>query len=134
MTIETELFNYLNTGWDESPTISWANSNVTVTYNADTEYLVPSITLVDSEIAEVPASNGRVLRDYILGLNLLIKDNTGTYNSNTYATKLSTLFHKKDVSTTSFTLHFDALEVSQGFGAGAHFEVPVTIDFYVLST
>lgn len=134
MSIETELNNHLNTNWSQTPTISWANSNVASVYNANVEYLVPTIRLITSDVKEVPFANGLVRRDYLLGLNLLIKDNTGTHSSNTYVSALNTIFHKKDITTTSFTYHFDALEASQGFGSGAHWEVPVVIDFYVFST
>ena len=134
MTIETEILHHLNSNWSQTPTIAWVNSNVTFNYDANTEYLVPSITLAGSEIKEVPNNIGIVRRDFILGLNLLIKDNTGMANVNTYTSALSTLYHKKDITTANYILHFDALEVSQGFGSGAHFEVPVVIDFYVFSS
>ena len=134
MTIETELLNHLNTNWSQSPSIAWVHSNVTFNYNANTEYLIPSITIAASDIKEVPNNIGIVRRDFILGLNLLIKDNTGMANVNTYTSALSALYHKKDISTTNYILHFGPLEVSQGFGSGAHFEVPVVIDFYVFSS
>ena len=134
MTIETEILNHLNSNWSQTPTIAWVNSNVTFNYDANTEYLIPSVVLAGSDVKEVPSNDGIVRRDFILGLNLLIKDNTGMANANTYTNALSAIFHKIDISTTNFTYHFDALEVSQGFGSGAHFEVPVVIDFYVFSS
>ena len=134
MTIETEILDHLNTNWTQTPTVAWSNSNVTFNYDANIEYLIPSIRLAGSEVKEVPHNIGIVRRDFILGLNLLIKDNTGMANVNTYTSALSDIFHKKSISTTNFIYHFDALEVSQGFGSGAHFEVPVVIDFYVFSS
>ena len=134
MTIETEILDHLNTNWTETPTIAWSNSNVTFNFNADIEYLIPSVVLSGSDVKEVPFSIGIVRRDFILGLNLLIKDNTGMVNANTYASALSDIFHKKSISTQNFLYHFDALEVSQGFSSGAHYEVPVVIDFYVFSS
>ena len=134
MTIETEILDHLNTNWTETPTIAWSNSNVTFNFNADIEYLIPSVVLSGSDVKEVPFSIGIVRRDFILGLNLLIKDNTGMVNANTYASALSDIFHKKTISTQNFLYHFDALEVSQGFSSGAHYEVPVVIDFYVFSS
>ena len=134
MTIETEILDHLNTNWTQTPTIAWSNSNVTFNYNADTEYLVPAIVIAASEVMEVPHNIGIVRRDFILGLNLLIKDNTGMATANTYTNALSDIFHKKSISTQNFLYHFDALEVSQGFSSGAHFEVPVVIDFYVFSS
>ena len=134
MTIETEILDHLNTNWTETPTIAWSNSNVTFNFNADIEYLIPSVVLSGSDVKEVPFSIGIVRRDFILGLNLLIKDNTGMVNANTYVSALSDIFHKKSISTQNFLYHFDALEVSQGFSSGAHYEVPVVIDFYVFSS
>jgi len=134
MTIETEILDHLNTNWTETPTIAWSNSNVTFNFNADIEYLIPSVVLAGSDVKEVPFNIGIVRRDFILGLNLLIKDNTGMANANTYASALSDIFHKKSISTQNFLYHFDALEVSQGFSSGAHYEVPVVIDFYVFSS
>lgn len=134
MTIETEILDHLNTNWTETPTIAWSNSNVTFNFNADIEYLIPSVVLAGSDVKEVPFSIGIVRRDFILGLNLLIKDNTGMAAANTYASALSDIFHKKSISTQNFLYHFDALEVSQGFSSGAHYEVPVVIDFYVFSS
>ena len=133
MSIETELLSHLNTNWSGAPTISYANSNVSVKYSASTEYIVPRIVLAVSEIMEIPYTTGGVRRDYVFGLNLLVKDNTGMAGVNTYASVLSNLYHKKDITTSSYIYHFDALEVSQGFGSGSHFEVPVSINFFVYS-
>ena len=134
MTIRNEIFNYLNTNWDQTPTIAWVNSNVTFVYSASIEYIVPSLRLAYNEVMEIPYDEAIVRRDYILGLNLLVKDNTGIQNVDTYTARLSALFHKKTVSTTSYSFQFEALEVSQGFGSGSHFEVPVLISFYVFSS
>ena len=60
----------------DKPTIAWSNSNVTFNFNADIEYLIPSVVLAGSDVKEVPFSIG-IVRQFILGLNLLIKDNTG---------------------------------------------------------
>lgn len=132
--IEKEILGYLSDNWTADATISWANSNVTVNYMVDQDYLVPSLVLIDSQIIEVPANCGAVRWDYILGLNLLIRENTGMNAAHTYISALDTLFHKKDLSTSSFVYHFSALDVAQGFGSGPHFEIPVSIDFHVYST
>lgn len=134
MTIESEILNHLNTEWDQSPTISFANSNVVVKYDATTEYLVPRIRLVLSDVKEIPFEDGIVRRDYIFIMNLLLKENTGMANANTYTARLSAIFHKKDVQTANFLYHFGALDVADGFPSGAHFEVPVSIDFYTFSS
>tara|TARA_Y100000361_G_C11135032_1_gene331352 strand:- start:90 stop:500 length:411 start_codon:yes stop_codon:yes gene_type:complete len=132
--LEREILGHLNDNWSETPIISWANFNVSVNYSADTEYLVPFLRNLDSEILETPATTGAVRRDYAMGLNLLLKENTGTSAVNSYVEVLKNLFSKKDVSTTNYLYSFSPLEVGVGFGQGPHFEIPVSVDFYVYSS
>lgn len=136
--VEMQIMDHLNTNWDLSPAttplISWANSNVVLNYQADLNYLVPTIVTLATQILEVPSNCGAVRTDYNLGLNFLLVENTGMSAAKTYVDKLRDIFHKKDISTSSYTYHFSALEVTQGFGSGAHFELPVSVQFFVYST
>ena len=50
MTIETEILDHLNTNWTQAPTVAWSNSNVTFNYDANIEYLIPSIRLAGSDV------------------------------------------------------------------------------------
>jgi hypothetical protein len=79
--LEREILGHLSDNWTQSPVISWANFNVSVNYSSDIEYLVPFLRNLDSQILETPASTGAVRRDYAMGLNLLLKENTGTSRS-----------------------------------------------------
>lgn len=132
-TVELEILDHLNTNWNLSPTISWAYSNVVFTYRADQEYLIPTMTTLNSEILEVPAESGAIRVDYSLGLNLLLIENTGMSSAKTYTDKLRTIFHKKNIQTSSHLYNFLVLEVEQGFSSGAHFELPVSIQFFIFS-
>ena len=132
--MEREILGYLADNWTQPPTISWANFNVSINYSADIEYLVPFLRNLDSQILETPASTGAVRRDYAMGLNLLLKENTGTSAVNTYVEVLRNLFSKKDVSTANYSYSFSPLETGPGFGQGPHFEIPVSVEFYVYSS
>lgn len=135
---EMEIMDYLNTNWDLSPAttpvISWAFSNVVYNYQASQDYLVPTIVTLASQILEVPSNCGAVRTDYNFGLNFLLVENTGMSAAKTYVDKLRDIFHKKDITTASYTYHFSSLEVTQGFSSGAHFELPVSVQFFVYST
>ena len=105
-TVELEILDHLNTNWNLSPTISWAYSNVVFSYKADQEYLIPTMTTLNSEILEVPAESGAIRVDYSLGLNLLLIENTGMSSAKTYTDKLRTIFHKKNIQTSSHLYNF----------------------------
>jgi len=135
---EMEIMSYLNTNWDlspaDTPPISWANSNVVINYDANQDYLVPTIVTLATQILEVPSNCGAVRTDYSFGLNFLLVENTGMSAAKTYVDKLRDIFHKKDITTSSYTYHFSALEVTQGFSSGAHFELPGSVLFFTYST
>ena len=80
--IEREILGYLNDNWTQPPTIAWTNFNVSVNFQSNQDYLVPSIRNLDSVILEIPANCGAVRRDYAMGLNLLLRENTGTSSAN----------------------------------------------------
>lgn len=132
--VEREILGYLNDNWSQPPAIAWTNFNVSVNYQSDLDYLVPSIRNLDSVILEIPANCGVVRRDYAMGLNLLLRENTGTSSANTYVTALLNLFDKKEISTATYEYSFSPLEVGSGFGQGPHFELPISIDFFVYSS
>tara|TARA_B100002019_G_C20989883_1_gene460012 strand:+ start:122 stop:529 length:408 start_codon:yes stop_codon:yes gene_type:complete len=132
--IEREILGYLNDNWTQSPMIAWTNFNVSVNYQSDTEYLVPFIRNLDSVILEIPAECGAVRRDYAMGLNLLLRENTGTSAANIYVAELISLFDKKEISTSTYEYSFSPLEIGPGFGQGPHFELPVSVDFFVYSS
>lgn len=132
--LEREILGHLSDNWTQSPVISWANFNVSVNYSSDIEYLVPFLRNLDSQILETPASTGAVRRDYAMGLNLLLKENTGTSAVNSYVEALKNLFSKKDISTANYSYSFSPLEVGPGFGQGPHFEIPISVEFYVYSS
>ena len=132
--LEREILQHFSTNWTETPTISWQYFNVVTKYSSDTEYIVPLLRNLDSVILETPAESGAVRRDYAMGLNLLLKENTGTSAVNTYVETLRTLFSKKDISTANYSYSFSPLEVGVGVGSGPHFEIPVSVDFYVYSS
>jgi hypothetical protein len=132
--LEREILQHFSTNWTQTPTISWQYFNVVVKYSSDTEYIVPLLKVLDSVILETPAESGAVRRDYAMGLNLLLKENTGTSAVNTYVEALRTLFSKKDISTANYSYSFSPLEVGVGVGSGPHFEIPVSVDFYVYSS
>ncbi len=132
--LEREILQHFSTNWTQTPTISWQYFNVVVKYSSDTEYIVPLLRVLDSVILETPAESGAVRRDYAMGLNLLLKENTGTSAVNTYVEALRTLFSKKDISTANYSYSFSPLEVGVGVGSGPHFEIPVSVDFYVYSS
>lgn len=132
---ELNLLNYLQEQWDQSGiTLSWANSNVTTNYLADQNYLVPRLTMLSSEIIEVPSECGAIRTEYLLGLNLLLVENTGMALAKTCIDRLREIFHKKSIEIGDLTYHFFALEIEQGFSYGSHFEVPVLIQVRVYST
>tara|TARA_A100001035_G_C27611224_1_gene421003 strand:+ start:49 stop:459 length:411 start_codon:yes stop_codon:yes gene_type:complete len=132
--LEREILQHFSTNWTETPTISWQYFNVVTKYSSDTEYIVPLLRNLDSVILETPAESGAVRRDYAMGLNLLLKENTGTSAVNTYVEVLRNLFSKKDISTANYSYSFSPLEVGIGVGSGPHFEIPVSVDFYVYSS
>tara|TARA_B100000242_G_scaffold294341_1_gene276542 strand:+ start:5964 stop:6374 length:411 start_codon:yes stop_codon:yes gene_type:complete len=132
--LEREILQHFSANWTQTPTISWQYFNVVVKYSSDTEYIVPLLRALDSVILETPAESGAVRRDYAMGLNLLLKENTGTSAVNTYVETLRTLFSKKDISTANYSYSFSPLEVGVGVGSGPHFEIPVSVDFYVYSS
>ena len=132
--VEREILGYLNDNWTQSPTIAWTNFNVSVNYQSDQEYLVPFIRNLDSTILEIPAQCSAVRRDYAMGLNLLLRENTGTSAANGYVDALISLFDKKEIRTTTYDYSFSPLEIGSGFGQGPHFELPILIDFFVYST
>ena len=132
--LEREILGYLSDNWSQAAVISWTNFNVSVNYDANQEYLVPFLKNLDSEILETPAESAAVRRDYAMGLNLLLKENTGTSAVNTYVEALRNLFSKKDISTTNYLYSFSPIEVGSVFGQGPHFEIPVSTDFYVYSS
>ena len=132
--LEREILQHFSTNWTETPTISWQYFNVVTKYSSDTEYIVPLLRNLDSVILETPAESGAVRRDYAMGLNLLLKENTGTSAVNTYVEVLRNLFSKKDISTANYSYSFSPLEVGVGVGSGPHFEIPVSVDFYVYSS
>ena len=132
--LEREILQHFSTNWTETPTISWQYFNVVTKYSSDTEYIVPLLRNLDSVILETPAESGAVRRDYAMGLNLLLKENTGTSAVNTYVEVLRNLFSKKDISTANYRYSFSPIEVGSGFGQGPHFEIPVSVEFYVYSS
>ena len=132
--LEREILQHFSANWTQTPTISWQYFNVVVKYSSDTEYIVPLLRALDSVILETPAESGAVRRDYAMGLNLLLKENTGTSAVNTYVEALRSLFSKKDISTANHRYSFSPIEVGSGFGQGPHFEIPVSIEFYVYSS
>ena len=132
--LEREILQHFSTNWTETPTISWQYFNVVTKYSSDTEYIVPLLRNLDSVILETPAESGAVRRDYAMGLNLLLKENTGTSAVNTYVEVLRNLYRKKDISTANYSYSFSPLEVGIGVGSGPHFEIPVSVDFYVYSS
>lgn len=132
--VEREILGYLNDNWTQSPAIAWSNFNVSVNYQSDQEYLVPFIRNLDSVILEIPAECGAVRRDYAMGLNLLLMENTGTSAANSYVDALISLFDKKEIRTTTYDYSFSPLEIGSGFGQGPHFELPISIDFFVYSS
>ena len=132
--VEREILGYLNDNWTQSPAIAWSNFNVSVNYHSDQEYLVPFIRNLDSVILEIPAECGAVRRDYAMGLNLLLMENTGTSAANSYVDALISLFDKKEIRTTTYDYSFSPLEIGSGFGQGPHFELPISIDFFVYSS
>lgn len=137
--LEREILGYLSDNWSIAPpaitpTLAWTNFNVSVNFSSDEEYLVPVLRNLYSRILETPATTGAVRRDYAMGLNLLLKENTGTSAVNSYVEVLKNLFSKKDISTANYSYSFSPLEVGIGFGQGPHFEIPITVDFYVYSS
>jgi hypothetical protein len=44
------------------------------------------------------------------------------------------LFDRKEISTDNYEYSFSPLEVGPGFGQGPHFELPISIDFFVYSS
>ena len=132
--LEREILQHFSTNWTQTPTISWQYFNVVTKYSSDTEYIIPLLRNLDSVILETPAESGAVRRDYAMGLNLLLKENTGTSAVNTYVEVLTSLFSKKDISTANYSYSFSPLEVGIGVGSGPHFEIPVSVDFYVYSS
>lgn len=132
--VEREILGYLSDNWDESPTISWSNFNVSTNYDSALEYIVPSLRVLKSEILEIPAFCGAIRRDYVMGLNLILLENTGTGAANSYVERLLELFNRKEIRTSSFDYSFSPLEVGSGFGLGPHFELPISVDFFVYSS
>jgi len=137
--LEREILGYLSDNWSVTapavtPTLAWTHFNVTTNFSSDREYLIPFLRNLESRILETPASTGAVRRDYAMGLNLLLKENTGTSAVNSYVEVLKSLFSKKDISTASYSYSFSPLEIGNGFGQGPHFEIPVNVDFYVYSS
>ena len=114
--------------------ILWLSQNISASVSPSTEYIVPNVVLGNSQAREMPFDQSTVRYDYIFFMNLLLKENTGTASVYTYEDALKELFHKKTISTSSYTYSFDTLEVSNGFMTGAHFEVPVTITFHTFAT
>lgn len=131
--VEREILGHLADNWTESPTIAWTGFNVSVNFNSDEEYLVPFLRTLNSQILEIPAECGAVRRDYAMGLNLLLRENTGTSAANTYIDALISLFDKKEISTSSYEYSFSPLEIGPGFGQGPHFELPISVEFFVYS-
>jgi hypothetical protein len=137
--LEREILGYLSDNWSvaapaTTPTLAWTNFNVSVNFQSDQDYLVPILRNLDSRILEIPAKCGAVRRDYAMGLNLLLRENTGTSAANAYVDVLKNLFDKKEVSTSGFDYSFSPLEIGPGFGQGPHFELPVSVEFFVYSS
>lgn len=132
--LEREILGYLSDNWSQEPSIAWVNFNVSVNFNSNEEYLVPFIRNLDSIILEIPANCGAVRRDYAMGLNLLLRENTGTSAANTYVDVLRGLFDKKEIRTSNYDYSFSPLEIGPGFGQGPHFELPISVDFFVYSS
>jgi len=136
--VEREILGYLSDNWSvpspaTTPILAWTNFNVSVNFSSDQDYLVPILRNLDSRILEIPAECGAVRRDYAMGLNLLLRENTGTSAANAYVDVLKNLFDKKEITTSSFDYSFSPLEIGAGFGQGPHFELPVSIEFFVYS-
>lgn len=137
--MEREILGYLSDNWSvplasSTPLLAWVNFNVSVNFSSDQEYLVPFLRNLDSEILEIPAECGAVRRDYAMGLNLLLRENTGTSAANAYVDVLKGLFDRKEIRTSSYDYSFSPLEIGPGFGQGPHFELPVSVDFFVYSS
>ena len=139
MSIESELYDHFNTqkaGNSDlnSLTILWISQNISASVSPSTEYIVPNIVLGTSGARELPYDQSIVRYDYIFFMNLLLKENTGTSKVYTMADAIRSIYHKKTITTSSYTYSFDTLEVSNGFMTGGHFEVPVTINFYTFAS
>lgn len=150
MTFEGQFYGYLQVNWTEEVTtevdgvttvtqepitdIGWIRENVAFNPEAEKEYIVPHARQINAEILEVPASEGLVRGDYIFAVNILLKENSGMSNFESYSAKLKELYHKKDVVLSNYVAYMGPMVIGSGFISGSHFEMPISFEMQVFST
>lgn len=133
MTVESELYDHLNTNWS-STSISWMNQNVQFQPVLSTSYIIPRVEFFSMTAREVPHSQSMIDKNGRFVLNLLVPFDTGTASIRSYIDELKTLYDRKDLSTSSYVYYFGVLNDRSGFISSLseeHFEVPVFVDFRV---
>lgn len=136
MTVESELFDHLNSNWS-STSISWLNENVQFQPTLPNSYILPRVDYFSIIAREVPHSSSMVDRNARFVLNLMVPFDTGAGVFRTYIDELRTLYDRKDLSLSTYTYYFDVLNDRAGFVSSLseeYFEVPVFVDFRVYET